>query len=77
MTPGDLLAVAVACSLIGAGLGSWKNQWWRGAIAGFILGPLGLLIMLVIPVSDNARARRAEARLRAEAEARRRIAGDG
>jgi hypothetical protein len=31
---GVIIADAVVCGLIGIGLGNWKNQWWRGLLAG-------------------------------------------
>lgn len=72
MTPRTVITIAIICAIIGIPLGRWKNQWWRGMLAGLILGPLGLLIMLVIPVSEETRIRREQEKLRVQAEATRR-----
>ena len=73
MTPGAVFTIAIICALIGIPLGCWKNHWWGGLLVGLLLGPLGLLILLVIPPTPEARVRREQARLRAQEEARRRL----
>ena len=67
-----IIADAVVCGLIGIGLGYRKNQWWRGMLAGLILGPVGLLFMLAIPLSGRGMVRRAERRMQIQDEAARR-----
>lgn len=71
MAPWQVLGL-LACGIIGIWLGIWKSQWWRGMLAGLLLGPLGLLIMLLIPVSRETRIEREQKRLEIQAEAARR-----
>lgn len=59
-------------ALIGIPLGYWKNSWWRGWLAVLLLGPVGILIMLLIPVSEETRIRRAQTKIRVQAEAAKR-----
>ena len=75
MSPAFIIAAAVACALIGIPLGIWKDRWWFGLLAGLFLGPFGLLVMLVIPVSRSARIRREQARISIRREAAERAAG--
>lgn len=72
VTPAAVFSIAIICALIGIPIGRWKNAWWRGFLAGLILGPLGLIIMLIIPASEETRIRREQQRIRARREAARR-----
>lgn len=41
---------AIVCALIGYFMGvSWKGRPWLGAILGFFLGVIGLIIFAIIP----------------------------
>lgn len=75
MSPGAVIAIAVVCALIGIPIGRWKNAWWRGFLAGLLLGPIGLAIMLLIPASEETRIRREQQRIRIQQEAAARTKG--
>src|SRR5579859_7665863 len=63
-SPWKIFILFVIPALICVPLGNWKNQWWRGLLTGLVLSWLGVLIFLLIPVSDEARIRREQTRQR-------------
>lgn len=76
MNPPQVFTILVICALIGVPLGRWKNAWWRGFLAGLLLGPLGLLIMLLIPVSEETQVQREQQRMKIQQEAAARMESD-
>lgn len=74
MTPAATIAVCAACALIGIPLGRWKGRRLAGVLAGLLLGPLGLLALLALPATAEARIRREQRRIRDRREAERREA---
>jgi hypothetical protein len=73
MSSWELFLVWVPCAIIAVVLGVWKGRVPLSVALGVILGPIGVVIMLCVPVAREAAVRRAQARLEAEAEARRRV----
>jgi hypothetical protein len=76
VTPAATLAILVACAAIGIPIGVWKNSWWRGLLFGLILGPLGLIILLIVPASEETRTKRAADKLRIQQAAAARVSGE-
>ena len=44
-----LVLAAFGCALLGAYLGSINKRAWTGLFLGLFLGPIGLIIILLIP----------------------------
>ncbi|NUQ98878.1 MAG: hypothetical protein HOY79_20735 [Streptomyces sp.] len=56
-----IAAVAIVCCVIGGNIGSGKGRFDAGAFLGLLLGPVGLLVLLLLPPTIEAAAVRAEA----------------
>lgn len=48
MDPLAIIIVAVFCALIGAAIGSPKGQAGAGFFLGFLLGPIGIIVIAVM-----------------------------
>jgi hypothetical protein len=71
MTIGTALVIWIVCAVVGALIAEHRGgKAWAGAGLGLILGPLGVLIVAVIPQRTEEEGTR-EDRLRWEAEQRR------
>ena len=53
----EIIFFLLICGVIGAALRSSKNEAGAGFLAGLLLGPLGILIAVLMPASEKARAR--------------------
>jgi hypothetical protein len=73
VTPWQLFLIWVPCAIIAVVVGTSKGRAPLSVAVGVVLGPLGMVIMLCVPPSRETAVRRAQVRLEAEAEARRRI----
>ncbi|NUP52097.1 MAG: hypothetical protein HOW97_32960 [Catenulispora sp.] len=56
-----IAVVAIVCCVIGGNIGSGKGRFDAGAFLGLLLGPVGLLVLLLLPPTIEAAAIRAEA----------------
>ena len=73
MTPGVLIIVLI-CAVTGMIIGSFKGHAVWGFFLGLVLSLIGIAIIAVTKPSPEYQAKKAEERLRAEDEARRRMA---
>jgi uncharacterized membrane protein YfcA len=76
MTPAQALVVlifTVVFALIGYRVGVWKGRPSLGALLGMFLGLIGVVIMLCVPKTQEARIKKETQRLAAEQEVHRRM----
>jgi hypothetical protein len=76
MTPAQALVALISAlvfALIGYRLGVWKGRPSLGGLLGMFLGLIGVVIILCVPKTHEARIKKETRRLAAEQEARRRM----
>lgn len=68
-----LLIIAIICAALGGWIGNYKGYTVLGIILGALTGPVGLVIIAVIPRSNARKVEDAERKLRVQQEASRRL----
>ena len=74
--PTFVITVAVLCGIAGWGIGNRKGHPIWGLALGLFLSFIGIIIIVLVPTTEEKRIRNAETRLRIENEARRRTGQD-
>lgn len=64
-----VVIVWIISAIVGWKIGVYKGNAVAGLVFGLVLGVLGVVIIALIPQSDQARVGRAERRMRVEREA--------
>lgn len=67
------IITAVVCAVLGEAIGKPKGRRDVGGILGFLLGPVGLLIIASMSETEEHKIRVAQERMRVEQEAARRL----